>query len=129
MIAITPPLRRGLFPAGGGFAGLGRLFCLSPVNLTHPEYNRALWDIVFTTLAYLSAGVLARMLLGPRCLGKMLGLALPPPRWGSSAGMAWSTGKPPSPTPSPLPNCAFHLASAAGPHPFGGLLAHLLRRQ
>ena len=103
MIAITPPLRRGLFLLVVGLLVLEGCFAFPLVNLTHPEYNRALWDIVFTTFAYLSAGVLARMLLGPRCLGKMLGLVLPATAVGSSAGMAWSTGKPPSPTPSPCP--------------------------
>ena len=99
------------------------------MNLTHPEYNRALWDIVFTTLAYLSAGVLARMLLGPRCLGKMLGLALPATAVGFLCRYGLEYGETSIAYAFSLPNCAFHLASAAGPHPFGGLLTHLLRRQ
>ena len=51
MIAITPPLRRGLFLLVVGLLVLEGCFAFPLVNLTHPEYNRALWDIVFTTLA------------------------------------------------------------------------------
>ena len=51
MIAITPPLRRGLFLLVVGLLVLEGCFAFPLVNLTHPEYNRALWDIVFTTFA------------------------------------------------------------------------------
>lgn len=114
MIAITPPLRRGLFLLVVGLLVLEGCFAFPLVNLTHPEYNRALWDIVFTTLAYLSAGVLARMLLGPRCLGKVLGLTLAATAAGFLCRLALEYGEVTITYAFSLPNCAFHLAAAAG---------------
>lgn len=114
MIAITPSRRRGLLLLLVGFLIFLGCFAFPLGNLTLPEYNRALWDIVFTTLAYLSAGVLARMLLGPRCLGKVLGLVLPATAAGFLCRLALEYGEVTITYAFSLPNCAFHLAAAAG---------------
>ena len=125
MIAITPPLRRGLFLLVVGLLVLEGCFAFPLVNLTLPEYNRALWDIVFTTLAYLSAEVL----LGPRCLGKMLGLVLPATAVGFLCRYGLEYGETSIAYAFSLPNCAFHLAAAAGLTLLGACLAHFLRRR
>ena len=112
-----------------GLLVLEGCFAFPLVNLTHPEYNRALWDIVFTTLAYLSAGVLAWILLGPRCLGKVLGLVLPATAVGFLCRYGLEYGETSIAYAFSLPNCAFHLAAAAGLTLLGACLARFLRRR
>ena len=129
MITITPSRRRGLLLLLVGFLVFLGCFAFPLVNLTLPEYNRALWDIVFTTLAYLSAGVLAWILLGPRCLGKMLGRVLPATAVGFLCRYGLEYGETSIAYAFSLPNCAFHLAAAAGLTLLGACLAHFLRRR
>ncbi|HJB03220.1 MAG TPA: hypothetical protein H9947_06070 [Candidatus Evtepia excrementipullorum] len=129
MIAITPPLRRGLFLLVVGLLVLDGCLAFPLVNLTHPEYDGALWDIILPSWVYLSAGVLARMLLGPRCLGKMLGLVLPATAAGFLCRYGLEYGETSIAYAFSLPNCAFHLAAAAGLTLLGACLAHFLRRR
>lgn len=129
MIAITPPLRRGLLLLVVGFLVLEGCFAFPLVNLTHPEYNRALWDIILPSWVYLSAGVLARILLGPRCLGKMLGLVLAATAVGFLCRYGLEYGETSIAYAFSLPNCAFHLAATAGLILLGACLARFLRRQ
>ena len=103
MITITPSRRRGLLLLLVGFLVFLGCFAFPLGNLTAPEGSLAFWSVLPPVLGYLGAGVLARMFLGPRCLGKVLGLTLAAQRQGFSAASPWSMGRSPLPTPSPCP--------------------------
>lgn len=129
MITITPSRRRGLLLLLVGFLVFLGCFAFPLGNLTHPEYDGALWDIILPSWVYLSAGVLARMLLGPRCLGKVLGLVLPATAVGFLCRYGLEYGETSIAYAFSLPNCAFHLAATACLILLGACLAHLLRRR
>lgn len=129
MIAITPPLRRGLFLLVVGFLVFLGCFAFPLGNLTAPEGSLAFWSVLPPVLGYLGAGVLARMFLGPRCLGKVLGLTLAATAAGFLCRLALEYGEVTITYAFSLPNCAFHLAAAAGLTLLGACLAHLLRRR
>ena len=138
MITITPSRRRGLLLLLVGFLVFLGCFAFPLVNLTLPEYNRFLLSpsLVDTLLfplglavGYTWVGVLARMLLGPRCLGKMLGLVLAATAVGFLCRYGLEYGETSIAYAFSLPNCAFHLAAAAGLTLLGACLAHLLRRR
>ena len=114
MIAITPPLRRGLFLLVVGFLIFLGCFAFPLGNLTAPEGSLTFWAVLSPVLGYLGAGVLARMFLGPRCLGKVLGLTLAATAAGFLCRLALEYGEVTIAYAFSLPNCAFHLAAAAG---------------
>lgn len=129
MIAITPSRRRGLLLLLVGFLIFLGCFAFPLGNLTAPEGSLAFWSVLSPVLGYLGAGVLARMFLGPRCLGKVLGLTLAATAAGFLCRLALEYGEVTIAYAFSLPNCAFHLAAAAGLTLLGACLAHLLRRQ
>lgn len=114
MIAITPSRRRGLLLLLVGFLIFLGCFAFPLGNLTVPESNVAFWAVLPPVLGYLGAGVLARMFLGPRCLGKVLGLTLAATAAGFLCRLALEYGEVTIAYAFSLPNCAFHLAAAAG---------------
>ena len=128
MIAITPLSAEGFSLLVVGLLVLDGCLAFPLVNLTHPEYDGALWDIILPSWVYLSA-VLARMLLGRRCLGTILGLVLPASAAGFLCRYGLADGGTSLAYASSLPNCAFHLAAAAGLTLLGACLAHFLRRR
>lgn len=114
MITITPSRRRGLLLLLVGFLVFLGCFAFPLVNLTAPEGSLAFWSVLPPVLGYLGAGVLARMFLGPRCLGKVLGLTLAATAAGFLCRLALEYGEVTITYAFSLPNCAFHLAAAAG---------------
>lgn len=114
MIAITPSRRRGLLLLLVGFLIFLGCFAFPLGNLTAPEGSLAFWSVLPPVLGYLGAGVLARMFLGPRCLGKVLGLVLPATAVGFLCRYDLEYGETSIAYAFSLPNCAFHLAAAAG---------------
>ena len=129
MFAITPSRRRGLLLLLVGFLIFLGCFAFPLGNLTAPEGSLAFWSVLPPVLGYLGAGVLARMLLGPRCLGEVLGLVLPATAVGFLCRYGLEYGETSIAYAFSLSNCAFHLAAAAGLTLLGACLAHLLRRQ
>ena len=114
MITITPSRRRGLLLLLVGFLVFLGCFAFPLGNLTAPEGSLAFWSVLPPVLGYLGAGVLARMFLGPRCLGKVLGLTLAATAAGFLCRLALEYGEVTITSAFSLPNCAFHLAAAAG---------------
>ena len=114
MITITPSRRRGLLLLLVGFLVFLGCFACPLGNLTAPEGSLAFWSVLPPVLGYLGAGVLARMFLGPRCLGKVLGLTLAATAAGFLCRLALEYGEVTITYAFSLPNCAFHLAAAAG---------------
>lgn len=114
MIAITPSRRRGLLLLLVGFLIFLGCFAFPLGNLTAPEGSLAFWSVLPPVLGYLGAGVLARMFLGPRCLDKVLGLTLAATAAGFLCRLALEYGEVTITYAFSLPNCAFHLAAAAG---------------
>lgn len=129
MITITPSRRRGLLLLLVGFLVFLGCFAFPLGNLTAPEGSLAFWSVLPPVLGYLGAGVLARMFLGPRCLGKVLGLVLPATAVGFLCRYGLEYGETSIAYAFSLPNCAFHLAAAAGLTLLGACLAHFLRRR
>lgn len=128
MITITPSRRRGLLLLVGFLVFLG-CFAFPLGNLTAPEGSLAFWSVLPPVLGYLGAGVLTRMFLGPRCLGKVLGLVLAATAVGFLCRYGLEYGETSIAYAFSLPNCAFHLAAAAGLTLLGACLAHFLRRR
>ena len=114
MITITPSRRRGLLLLLVGFLVFLGCFAFPLGNLTAPEGSLTFWAVLSPVLGYLGAGVLARMFLGPRCLGKVLGLTLAATAAGFLCRLALEYGEVTITYAFSLPNCAFHLAAAAG---------------
>lgn len=114
MFAITPSRRRGLLLLLVGFLVFLGCFAFPLGNLTAPEGSLTFWAVLSPVLGYLGAGVLARMFLGLRCLGKVLGLTLAATAAGFLCRLALEYGEVTIAYAFSLPNCAFHLAAAAG---------------
>ena len=106
MIAITPSRRRGLLLLLVGFLIFLGCFAFPLGNLTAPEGSLAFWSVLPPVLGYLGAGVLARMFLGPRCLGKVLGLTLAATAAGFLCRLALEYGEVTIAYAFSLPNCA-----------------------